>query len=273
MQADLANLLQQIIQITKEVGDGLIGYFGQTNEKLNLRLKHDTTPLTDADLYANDLIELRLGELTPEIPLISEESVHVEFSTRQKWERYWLVDPLDGTRGFLEHCPEFTINIALIDHHVPILGVIYAPVLKLFYYAGWKLGAFRKHGDGPEESITTTPLNWQSYRITLGRHARGTKYAQAPGVKMLRMNSSLKLGLLAEGKADIYPRFGEAGEWDTAAGQCVLEEAGGKVVDLNGHRLQYNTKASLVNPPFIAFGDASQAERILQVIQAIRRNP
>lgn len=274
MEIDLELLLQQLNQLVKRVGIGLNEYFGQTT-RLNVRLKEDTTPLTDADLYAHDMIDAQLREWTPDIPILSEESVLVEFNERHRWERYWLVDPLDGTRGFLEHCPEFTVNIALIDHHRPVLGVVYAPVTKHLYYAGWKLGAYKQIGDGAVATIHTAPLDWDDYRLTLGRHVREQmveRYANAPGAHILRVNSSLKMGWIAEGKADLYPRFGDSGEWDTAAAQCVLEEAGGKVVDLAGHHLQYNTKASLLNPPFIALGDSTKVERVIEVIQAIRRN-
>ncbi|HEY1312303.1 MAG TPA: 3'(2'),5'-bisphosphate nucleotidase CysQ [Steroidobacteraceae bacterium] len=222
--------------------------------------KEDNSPLTLADLESQRVIIEGLSALTPGIPILSEESAQAPWSERRSWRELWVVDPLDGTREFVKRNGEFTINIALVLQHEPVLGVVAAPALKLLYWGARGIGAFSGAPDGPHVPIhissPKTPLRvvgsrshasaqTQVYLARLGPHAtRG-------------IGSSLKFCLVACGEADLYPRFGPTSEWDTAAGQALLEAAGGQVTRLDGHRLRYNCRESLLNGDFLAFGHAS----------------
>jgi len=272
----LSHLLQSVVNISHQAGSAIMNYYGDNASELGVRAKEDKSPVTEADLAAHHIVISGLTALTPELPILSEEGQHPDYEVRQQWQRYWLTDPLDGTRGFVEGSEEFTVNIALIDAGNPVLGVIYSPVLELTYFASRNDGAYRQIAAEPPVGIETVSLNWEAHRVVLGRHIKKTRllklYEQEPNCRLLRRNSSLKLGLVADGQADIYPRFGETGEWDTAAGQCIIEAAGGAVVDLENQPLQYNAKPSLINPPFVALGDRTQAEQIINFILEKRRN-
>jgi len=227
--------------------------------------KDDRSPLTEADLAAHRVIVCRLRAATPDVPVLSEEASAVPHETRRRWERYWLVDPLDGTREFVGRNGEFTVNIALIDAHRPILGVVWIPVDGRCYFAAEGHGAFRQAPGRAPERITARRLPAERIAIA-GSRSHGNPETSAfierverryPGAEMKAMGSSLKFCLVAEGAVDVYPRFGPTSEWDTAAAQCVVEAAGGRVTDLSLSPLRYNTKDSLLNPHFLVFGDAS----------------
>lgn len=223
--------------------------------------KENNTPVTDADYAAHHAILDGLARLTPDLPALSEESEDIPFEQRAQWNTYWLVDPLDGTREFIKRNGEFTVNIALIHQHEAILGVIHCPVSGVTYYASRGRGAWRLDRGGTPQPIqvqshATLPLrvassrsyNCESIRPFLNRIGE---------FQLLNIGSSLKSCLVAEGKADIYPRFGPTCEWDTAAAQCIVEEAGGRIVDVQMQPLRYNTKPSLLNPHFLAIGDVT----------------
>ena len=272
---DLPHCLDLVITIARQAGEKILPFMNIGRDKLKIRYKRDKTLLTAADLSANRRVSSALMAVFPDIPVVSEESRIENYALRRDWSRYWLVDPLDGTRGFVNGLKEFTVNIALIEHGEPVLGVIYAPALDLCHYAAQGLGAFKQvSNDSPPEPIWTESLNWENCRITMGRYVSNRAllhaYKDLPGVRLLHRNSSLKICSLAEGGADIYPRFGRTGEWDTAAGHCVLKEAGGEILDLEGQPLRYNTKASLINPCFIALGDLTQKMRVLELMIGTR---
>ena len=229
-------------------------------ENYEVTRKEDNTPVTTADYAAHDVIVNNLAELTPEIPVLSEESEKIPYRIRETWTRYWLIDPLDGTREFIKRNGEFSVNIALIDNHRSILGVIYAPVLRDEYFAWQDGGAFKQHQNEPQQSIQCRKVN---HRITVaGSRSHGTvRYLQfvenLGDCEILAMGSSIKSCLVAEGAADVYPRLGATSEWDTAAAQCIVEEAGGYMQTLDGLPLRYNTRDSLTNPEFLVYGDDS----------------
>jgi 3'(2'), 5'-bisphosphate nucleotidase len=182
---------------------------------------------------------------------------------RSKWPRYWLVDPLDGTKEFIKRNGEFTVNIALIEGHSAVLGVVYVPVSHVCYYAARGVGAFKLEPNaGPAKAIQTKKVNPQSF-VVCGSRSHGSEAVQdlvrnLPGqVEFISQGSSLKLCLVAEGRADIYPRFGLTSEWDTAAAQCVVEQAGGTVTDVNFQPVAYNAKENILNPFFLVIGDRS----------------
>ena len=182
----------------------------------------------------------------------------IPFSERSSWQRYWLVDPLDGTREFVKRNGEFTVNIALIDDHVPVLGVIVVPVTGLCYYARSGGGAFRQGRGETPRPISTRPLNRRHVTVAGSRSHAGERLgrflSRIGDYDLVSMGSSLKSCLVAEGKADVYPRLGPTSEWDTAAAHCIVDEAGGRLTDTAMHPLRYNTKESLLNPDFFVSG-------------------
>jgi len=236
-------------------GDILAVYAGP----FEVRQKSDASPVTAADLAAHTRIVEALERLTPDIPVLSEESANsISAQTRRRWTRYWLVDPLDGTREFVKRNGEFTVNIALIENGLAVYGLIQAPVLDTLWHGGPAFGAWRRDADGGEHPLSTrrpaaTPLRVASSRSWPSPWVE--RLLQQGDAIAVPLGSSLKFCHLAEGALDIYPRFGPTSEWDTAAGQAILQAAGGVVVDLDGKPLRYNQRTSLINGDFIALGD------------------
>jgi len=222
--------------------------------------KEDQSPLTEADLASHTIICAQLRELTPDIPILSEEFCGVAFSERSHWPRFWLVDPLDGTKEFINRNGQFTVNIALIEGHRPVLGVVQVPAQDLCYFAWDGGGARRRGADGTIEAIHTRRTS-ADHMVLAGSRSHGSaeqqRFFQAldGNVEILSMGSSLKFCLVAEGKVDLYPRFGPTSEWDTAAAHCVVEQAGGLVTGVDLLPLLYNTRASWLNPHFLVIGD------------------
>lgn len=248
-------LLPQVISLAKEAGEAIMVVFNQ--EDLGLSYKDDASPLTQADLAAHNLILSGLARLTPDWPALSEESLDISYDTRKSWNPYWLIDPLDGTKEFVKRNQAFTVNIALIENRNPVMGVVYAPAVELLYYALEKGGAFKKEKNGPVLPISAKRRSHQPPKITVSRSHIGKTTAnflkKIGPHELLRIGSSLKLCLVAEGAADLYPRLGRTMEWDTAAAQSIVVEAGGSVTDSEGHPLRYN-KADLSNPDFFVRG-------------------
>lgn len=255
LHCDPCTLLEPVIEIAKQAGRKIMEIY---EGDFSVEHKDDATPLTEADTAAHNIIDSGLGALTPDLPILSEESAAIPFAVRQGWQRYWLVDPLDGTREFVKRNGEFTVNIALIDDQQPVLGVVYAPVLGVYYYACRGQGAYKR--DAMNEPQRIHSRHWQGGRAVIAgsRSHRGTSLesflANLGDYEMIPMGSALKSCLVAEGKADVYPRLGPTSEWDTAAAQCVVEEAGGRITDTAMQTLRYNTKDSLLNPYFFACG-------------------
>jgi 3'(2'), 5'-bisphosphate nucleotidase len=224
--------------------------------------KDDNSPLTAADRASHDVICAGLASLDLGLPLLSEESPPDELDHRRSWQQYWLVDPLDGTKEFVKRNDEFTVNIALIDGDRAVLGIVLSPPLALEYVGGAQIGAYRRRGTGPIERIAVAKSHQGPLRVMGSRsHPSGAlaAYLERLGPHALTpMGSSLKICLVADGQADVYPRFGPTSEWDTAAAQDVLESAGGSMIDLDGQNLRYNTKGSLLNPHFLAVGDCDR---------------
>jgi 3'(2'), 5'-bisphosphate nucleotidase len=249
-------LLEAVRRLAMEAGEAIMRIYAG---EFDIVAKSDHTPVTAADLAAHRLIEAGLRELAPGLPVLSEEGADIPYATRRQWPQYWLVDPLDGTREFIKRNGEFTVNIALIDGQEAVLGVVHAPALGLTYGARRGGGAWKWTDAQPlrihaRPRAATPPCvaasrshgssRIQAYLDALGAHTR------------LSMGSALKSCLVAEGTADLYPRLGPTSEWDTAAAQCIVEEAGGFVTDTAMRRLRYNSKESLLNPEFFVFGDA-----------------
>lgn len=259
MTKQLEKLLGSAKHIAKEAGEAILAIYNHT-DFLTIQTKIDQTPLTQADLISHNMIVAALSKLEPCYPLLSEESEAIDFSERASWDRYWLVDPLDGTKEFIERTDEFSVLIALIEHHQPILGVIYAPVLRESYYAYLGGGAYKEDATGKISALKVRTLT-KSLRIITSRRHGLSKFQpfmkQFAEHEIVNRGSALKFAAVAGGEVDIYPRFGPTSEWDTAAGQCIVQEAGGKVMNLAGEALQYNTKSSLENPEFMVVGDTA----------------
>jgi 3'(2'), 5'-bisphosphate nucleotidase len=251
-------LLQPVVELAHAAGVQILNVYARN---FSVEHKDDRSPLTEADMAAHHTIMAGLQSLTPSLPILSEEEVAVPYAERARWHTYWLVDPLDGTREFIKRNGEFTVNIALIADGQAVLGVIYVPVSGVSYFASRGHGAYRQ--ESGEEARPIQVRSWQGGHITVAgsrSHSDerfGRFLEQFDDHAIITMGSSLKSCLVAEGKADIYVRLGPTSEWDTAAAQCIVEEAGGKLLDTAMHPLRYNTKESLLNPFFIVCGDAS----------------
>ncbi len=259
LQMDPCELLTPALEIAIDAGRCILEIY---EDGFSVEQKEDQTPVTEADMAAHRIIERGLSELTPGLPILTEESNKVPFQVRSLWQRYWLVDPLDGTREFIHRSGEFTVNVALIDGNEPVVGIIYAPVLGVYYYACRGQGAYKRSACNNPVPIHTRPRDANEPVIVAGTRRRSAamdrflenleNYAITP------LGSALKSCLVAEGKADVYARLGPTSEWDTAAAQCILEEAGGRLTDTKMRPLRYNTKESLLNPHFFAYGDPNE---------------
>jgi 3'(2'), 5'-bisphosphate nucleotidase len=253
---DLPQLREAIITLAREAATRILAVY---DSDFSVGHKDDDSPLTAADLASHRCIVEALETLTPDIPVLSEESAEdVAGLVRRDWRRLWLVDPLDGTREFVKRNGEFSVNIALIEDGEPVLAVIQAPVTGALWHAQRGVGAFRRDGERDAPLRTRRPAT-APLRVAASRSHRDARtegfIARMGDVEPLGLGSSLKFCLLAEGGLDAYPRFGPTCEWDTAAGQCVLEAAGGIVVDPRGRPLRYNQRDTLLNGDFIALGD------------------
>lgn len=254
----LPELIAPCISLAKKAGLCILEIY-QNNAEINIQIKPDSTPVTYADIAAHDVITVGLKQLTPNVPILSEEGAKIPFTDRQSWQTYWLIDPLDGTKEFIHRTDEFTVNIALIHKGHSILGVIYAPVLDVCYYAYANAGAYKQIANSAPQKIHTVRTDENNLRITVSRRhslaAAETFIEQIPNPVKIPKGSSLKTCLVAEGLADAYPCFGKTSEWDMGAAQCVIEEAGGCMIDLQFQPIKFNQQESLLNPPLLVIGD------------------
>ena len=256
---DLKRLLPQVVDIARNAGSAILDIYEQD---FDVEHKADDSPLTAADLAAHKVIVAGLARLDPVLPVLSEESAQQPFAERADWERYWLVDPLDGTKEFIKRNGEFTVNIALIENHEPVLGVVHVPVMKKDYFGALGHGAFRQSEGGEPEAIRVASGDTGTPRVVGSRSHRGELLDAYLGRlgdhEMVPMGSSLKFCVVAEGNADVYPRLGLTSEWDTAAAHAVVNCAGGKVLAVSGEPLRYNAKEDILNPHFVVIGNANR---------------
>lgn len=255
---DLSRWLDKVVSIACAAGDEIMVVYARGAEGLAVTEKADLSPLTEADERAHRLIACRLVALMPRLPLLSEEDV-AAFPGADQDGRYWLVDPLDGTKEFIKRNGEFTVNIALIEQGQPVLGVVHAPALGVTYLAAESVGAFRQVAGGTHEPIKVAKhAPGTPWRVVGSRSHAGDSLAAYLGKlgdhELVPMGSSLKFCLVAEGKADLYPRLGPTSLWDTAAAHCVVEQAGGSVRTLAGSPLSYAQTAQMLNPFFVVAG-------------------
>lgn len=252
----LCDLLPQAVTLAREAGRAVMRVYSEVNPAVEY--KRDHSPLTQADMASHHILIDGLKRLAPDRPILSEESQEIPFEQRSSWHSYWLVDPLDGTREFLRRNGEFTINIALMEDNRPVLGVVFAPAIDKLYSAYRSGGAWVVQGETATPIRTARPLGGRMRVVVSRSHASGEErldgFPELVGAcEYIAMGSSLKFCLVAEGAADVYPRTGPTMEWDTAAAQCVVEQAGGSVTDLAGNPMQYN-KPILLNPGFVVRG-------------------
>ncbi|MBV0934498.1 3'(2'),5'-bisphosphate nucleotidase CysQ [Marinobacterium weihaiense] len=254
----LEALLQQVETIAREAGAAILKVYGE--EDFGVEHKADESPLTRADLAANAVIVAGLEALEQRLPILTEEAVEA-FAGPDAEGRYWLVDPLDGTKEFIKRNGEFTVNIALIEQGRPVLGGVLAPVLDTLWLAAEGVGAFRIDGEGARRSITVsthqpgTPWKVYGSRSHLGPHTLA--WMEALGeYELIRMGSSIKLCLVAEGAGHLYPRLGPTCLWDTAASHAIINAAGGRVLTPEGQELSYANPEATLNPHFIVYGGA-----------------
>lgn len=258
--------LDAVCAIARQAGDAIMAIYAD-DSVWDVRKKADASPLTAADLAAHELILDALTRLTPDIPVMSEESLAHEIAQRRQWRRCWVVDPLDGTKEFLKRNGEFSVNIALVEGQHAVLGVVYLPVLQLTYMAARGQGAYKRDAQ-KTTSIRAHRLGSESIGVTVvaSRHHRGTNESllfenidkEFGGYTLINYGSAYKTCLVAEGRADCYPRFGPTMEWDTAAAQIVLEEAGGQLLSFRGQPFLYNCRDTLTNRGFMAVGDVAE---------------
>ncbi len=260
LRKDPSRLLLSVVDLAKAAGQQIMSIY---DSDFRVSTKEDDSPLTAADLASHHCLVEGLEAIEGRTyPIISEESDPLAHDERQRFETFWLIDPLDGTKEFIKRNGEFTVNIALIHRHQPVLGVVYAPAKSLCYFAAEGSGAYRQTAEDTPELIRVSPHAAARLRVVGSRSHQTEQMAvylsRLGEYEMVAIGSSLKLCLVADGSADIYPRIGPTSEWDTAAAHAVVREAGGDVTNLQGHPLSYNTKPSLLNPCFLAFGDKSR---------------
>ncbi len=266
---NLAILVKPLIELAHQAGDIICGHY-HAPHAAEFEAKGDDSPLTRADLDSHEVLQRGLVALDPGIPVLSEESSAEDVAQRMSWQHYWLVDPLDGTKEFLARTGEFTINIALIIDHKPVLGLLYIPLSKMAYVGIPGKGAHCYHyedeGQWLSRELSTSPLKRRESLIVLAsRRHHGSKLDQCFSwldehwgpIERINSGSAIKFCQMVDGEGDFYPRFSPCCEWDTAAGQALLEAAGGCLLDMEGEPFRYNTRDTLLNPNFYAISDAA----------------
>ena len=249
------DLINALIDLVKESGKSILEIYNSND--MGISYKDDKSPLTLADKASNKIICSKLKELTPDIPILSEEGKNISYEERKKWTTFWLIDPIDGTKEFINKNGEFSVNIALINHYQPILGIVYAPVLNTIWYGSASHGSFKIENNTQPKKINVSKYNDnETIKVVSSRsHSNNSKLEKFltdyPKHELVFMGSSIKICLVADGTAHIYPRFGPTMEWDTAAAHAVVKFSGGKITDFkDDNELSYN-KENLLNPSFL----------------------
>lgn len=261
--------IQSVIDIANLAGDAIMSIY---NTDFDYELKDDNSPLTKADIASNQIIINELERMNPSYPILSEESSEIEFDERSQWDKYWLVDPLDGTKEFLKKNGEFTVNIAFIENNTPVFGVIRVPAKSVTYWGGNGIGSMKKIDGKEVEKINVSNIKSDKLKVISSRSHKNeilNLYLNKLGsVEEVNVGSSLKFCLLAEGKADFYPRLGPTSEWDTAAGEAILKFSGGYVLSDKGDKISYNSSESLLNPNFLASSNLKLIDEFLEFYDA-----
>ncbi|TRX55218.1 3'(2'),5'-bisphosphate nucleotidase CysQ [Thalassomonas sp. M1454] len=258
MMTEATTLLDIAISTAKKAGVEVMRFYDQGD--FEEYTKSDDSPVTSADLAANKIIVDELTRLTPNIPIISEESDNLTLAQRVDWPRYWLLDPIDGTGEFIAGSGDFAVNIALVENNWPVIGVIHAPAHNMTYFAEQGEGAFKESEQGVVQIKVADYDGKRALNVGVSRRQKISVMAQYLNddyqYNHIPLGScSLKSCQIAEGITDCYLRIGPTGEWDTGASHCILEEAGGTIMDSELNSLSYNKRESLMNPDFIGLGN------------------
>ena len=260
------SIIEKVLKIAKDAGEAILDIYKNSNS--DFKLKEDKSPLTKADIASHEIIVTGLKNLTPDIPILSEEDSHIAFANRSLWYRYWLIDPLDGTKEFLKRNGEFTVNIALMENNRPIFGIIFIPLNNRLFWGSINYGSYEINNQEAEKKIRVSNKNRRL--IATSRSHTNKKIDKLleryDEYKVMNIGSSLKFCLIANGEIDVYPRLGPTSEWDIAAGEVILKGAGGIVMDLKGKDIIYN-KEEYINPHFIAASNDDAAKEILDLIK------
>ena len=266
--------IQSVIDIANLAGDAIMSIY---NTDFDYELKDDNSPLTKADIASNQIIINELERMNPSYPILSEESSEIEFDERSQWDKYWLIDPLDGTKEFLKKNGEFTVNIAFIENNSPVFGVIRVPAKYVTYWGGSDIGSMKKIDGKEVEKINVSNIKSEKLKVISSRSHKSeilNLYLNKLGsIEEVNVGSSLKFCLLAEGKADFYPRLGPTSEWDTAAGEAILKYSGGYVLSDKGNKISYNSSESLLNPNFLASSNLKLIESTHRPEQYLKNAP
>jgi 3'(2'), 5'-bisphosphate nucleotidase len=261
------HLISSTVEIAKLAGEGIIEIY---NSDFDYQLKKDLSPITAADNLSHIIITKRLKILTPEIPVLSEENCDIPYKIRANWTKYWLVDPLDGTKEFIKRNGEFTVNIALIENNTPIFGVIHLPVTSETYWGSKGNHSFYANENNNVKRIYVSENHQNPIRLVASRshpsEILNDLLEKIIDYEIIKVGSSIKFCHIASGQADCYPRFGPTSEWDTAAGEAIVSSAGGHVVAASGNSMKYNVKEEYLNPNFIVSNGKIISERILSLI-------
>ena len=250
-----SSLLDSVILIAQNAGSKILDIYNSNTFSDSIEFKDDNSPLTIADKASNEIIVDKLEKLNPSIPILSEEGKNIPYSTRKTWDKFWLIDPLDGTKEFIKRNGEFTVNIALIDNGEPIMGVVYAPILDTTWYGSKDTGSFILKDKQSEKIKVSKPDHANTKVVSSRSHSNNPKLEeylkQFTKYELIKMGSSIKMCLVADGSAHYYPRFGPTMEWDTGAAHAVVKYAGGNIYNIDtDNELIYN-KENLLNPGFI----------------------
>jgi 3'(2'), 5'-bisphosphate nucleotidase len=261
-QATSHPLIPAVIELVRQAGAATLPFW---RADVTVNEKADASPVTAADMAAHHILNDGLLAIAPDIPVLSEEAADIALSERGQWNRWWLVDPLDGTKEFIAGTEEFTVNVALIEQGRVVFGVVGIPATGQCYFGGAGLGAWREDKAGKAEPISVRLAPQEAFTLVASRrHSSPAQEALLAGLsesfgdlQLANVGSSLKFCQLAEGNADCYPRLAPTSQWDTAAAQGVLEGAGGEVLTLKGEALTYEARESLLNPYFLALPAAA----------------
>ncbi|MGY0216693.1 3'(2'),5'-bisphosphate nucleotidase CysQ [Endozoicomonadaceae bacterium StTr2] len=248
---------EDLIRIARQAGDAIMAVY---KTAVDIKTKSDNSPVTEADLKSHQIIRQELEKLTPDIPQLSEEADNIRWEERQGWDCYWLIDPLDGTREFIKMNDEFSVNIALVVNHESVQSVIYMPATGETFWARKGEGAWLSSPESEQQPLQVAKVESAgTWRLACSRShnknpERLVRLLGDMSYDFVPVGASLKYCRIAAGQIDCHVRLGSISEWDTAAAQCILEQAGGHMTCLSGQPLRYNTKASLLNPEFVAWG-------------------
>ena len=265
------NIIEEIIKVSQDAGKAILDIYNKSDS--DFEVKEDKSPLTKADISSHNIIINSLKNLTPSIPIISEEGCGIPLKERSDWKEYWLIDPLDGTKEFLKRNGEFTVNIALIRKNEPVLGVINIPAMEKIFWADRDNGSHSINADGKLIKMNVEKDMEGPIKIAASRSHYNNKLdsilAELKDYELINVGSSIKFCLVASGEADIYIRIGPTSEWDTAAGEAIVKFAGGRVISTLGKQISYNKKESFLNPDFIVSKNNHLLEKILKKIELL----